>query len=219
MAYLLGIELFPRIRNWRRLTLFQDEKDGSLRSSHLYGGTIDWDLIEAHWEDYWRVVLAIRDGSMSSAWILARLNSYSRKNRLYLAFQELGRVIRTVYLQDWIKDDALRRRVTAGTNKVETFHEFAAHLRFGGDGTVKSNDPGEQEKATVFNQLVANAVMVQTMVDQSNLLRELDERDPTIDREDIAHFSPYVTRQLKRFGEFQVHYEPQPIPSKNLFEK
>ncbi len=49
LAYLLGIDLFPRIRNWRHLTLYRGEKEGGLRSSHLYGGTIDWDLIEAHW--------------------------------------------------------------------------------------------------------------------------------------------------------------------------
>ncbi len=156
---------------------------------------------------------------MSSAWILARLNSRSKNNKLYLAFQELGRVIRTIYLQDWIQNDALRRRVTAGTNKVETFHDFAAHLRFGGDGSVKNNDPAEQEKAIVYNQLVANAVMVQTMVDQSNLLRELDENGQDIVREDIARFSPYVTRHLKRFGEFQVQYDRQPLPDRDLFRK
>ncbi len=58
----------------------------------------DWELIHAHWEDYLRVVLAIQSGQISASWILARLNSYSRQNRLYLAFQELGRVVRTVYL-------------------------------------------------------------------------------------------------------------------------
>ena len=218
LAYLLGIDLFPRIRNWRKLTLFRGENSEGLRSNHLHGGTIDWDLIESHWEDYWHVVLAIRNGTMSSSLILARLNSQSKNNKLYLAFQELGRVIRTVYLQDWIRNDTLRRHVTAGTNKVESFHDFSAHLKFGGEGPVKTNDPAEQEKATVFNQLIANAVMVQTMVDQSDLLRDMDEKGQHINREDIARFSPYVTRHLKRFGEFQTHYEKlQPTPDRNLF--
>ncbi len=60
--------------------------------------------------------------------MLARLNRHSRHNRLYLAFQELGRVTRTVYLLRWIADEALRAGVTNGANKVETFHEFSDFL-------------------------------------------------------------------------------------------
>jgi TnpA family transposase len=161
LAYLLGIELMPRIRNWRSLKFYRTGVDGHpLYTRSLYSGTIDWDLIHAHWEDYLRVVLAIQSGHVSASWVLARLNRYSRRNRLYLAFQELGRVVRTVYLLRWIGNDALRACVTDGANKVETFHEFSDFLNFGSQGVLKTNDPDEQEKLTVYNQLVANAVMV-----------------------------------------------------------
>jgi hypothetical protein len=97
LAYLLGIELMPRIRNWRSLKFYRTGANGyPLSTRSIYTGRIDWDLIHAHWEDYLRVVLAIQSGQVSASWILARLNSYSRRNRLYLAFQELGRVVRTV---------------------------------------------------------------------------------------------------------------------------
>jgi TnpA family transposase len=166
LAYLLGIELMPRIRNWRSLKLYRIGADGHpLYTRSLYSGSIDWDLIHAHWEDYLRVVLAIQSGHVSASWVLARLNRYSRRNRLYLAFQELGRAVRTVYLLRWIVNDALRASVTDGANKVETFHEFSGFLNFGNQGVLKTNDPNEQEKITVYNQLVANAVMLQTVAD------------------------------------------------------
>ncbi|MFE5192017.1 Tn3 family transposase [Streptomyces sp. NPDC056628] len=37
------------------------------------------------------------------------------------AFREVGRVIRTVQLLRYLSDAPLRRRVTAATNKVESF--------------------------------------------------------------------------------------------------
>lgn len=214
LAYLLGIELMPRIRNWRALTLYCAKRNvGCHRTAHLYGDVIDWDLIAEHWEDFLRVVLAIQAGRISASWILARLNSYSRRNRLYLAFQELGRVVRTEYLIRWIQLDELRSAVTSGANKVETFHEFSGHLRFGTDGTLRTNDPDEQEKAIVYNELVANAVMLQTMTDQTRALHDLSDEGHDVDPQDLAYLSPYVTRHLKRFGEYPTHHVAESLPS------
>ncbi len=51
--------------------------------------------------------------------ILRKLGSNSRKNRLYQAFRELGHVIRTVFLLQYISDRRLRQQITACTNIVE----------------------------------------------------------------------------------------------------
>jgi TnpA family transposase len=39
---------------------------------------------------------------------LRKLGTASRKNKLYFAFRELGRVVRTMFLLEYISDDALR---------------------------------------------------------------------------------------------------------------
>ena len=38
---------------------------------------------------------------------LRRLGTYSRKNKLYFAFRELGLAIRTMFLRNYIKDQDL----------------------------------------------------------------------------------------------------------------
>jgi TnpA family transposase len=45
--------------------------------------------------------ISIRAGTVSSA-LLRRLATYSRRNRLYQAFSELGRVIRTAFLLEYL---------------------------------------------------------------------------------------------------------------------
>jgi hypothetical protein len=50
--------------------------------------------------------------------VTAVLRSGSKKNATYAAFREVGRVIRTVQLLRYLCDPALRRRVTAATNKI-----------------------------------------------------------------------------------------------------
>ncbi|MEV2271728.1 Tn3 family transposase [Nonomuraea africana] len=70
--------------------------------------------------------------------MLRRLGSHSRNNEIYRAFREVGRSVRTVALLRFLADPALRRRVTAVTNKVEGFNGLSAWLRFGNDGPQSS---------------------------------------------------------------------------------
>jgi TnpA family transposase len=51
-----------------------------------------------------------------------RLGSQSRRKRLYQAFRELGRVVRTVFLLEYLNDAPLREHITATTNKVEAYN-------------------------------------------------------------------------------------------------
>jgi TnpA family transposase len=45
-----------------------------------------------------RVALSISQGKVRSSTILRKLGTESRKNKLYAAFRELGRVVRTIFL-------------------------------------------------------------------------------------------------------------------------
>ena len=104
-----------------------------------------------------------------------------------------------------------------GTTKVERSHQFSKFLNFGTEGGLKTNSPEDQEKAIVYNELVANAVAVQTVADQTQALHELRRRGIEIAAEDLAHFSPYPTNRVKRFGEYpaRISTEIQP-PNKHL---
>ncbi|WP_425586909.1 Tn3 family transposase [Streptomyces yanii] len=59
-----------------------------------------------------RVAVSVRGGAISSSTLLKRLRSGSPQERTYVAFREVGHVIRTVQLLRNLTDAPLRRRVT-----------------------------------------------------------------------------------------------------------
>ena len=67
---------------------------------------------------------------------MRKLGNYSRKNRLYQAFRELGRVVRTVFLLQYLSDADLRQTIQAATNKSEAFNRFVQWLFFGREGII-----------------------------------------------------------------------------------
>jgi hypothetical protein len=129
------------------------------------------------------------------------LGTESRKNNIYKAFRELGRVIRTITLLRYISEPELREEITAATNKVESYNEFSAWLRFGHD-TIERNDPAEQEKIIKFNTLLANCVIFHTALDLTTVLRQLASEGWDITPAAVAALSPYITERIKRFGEY-----------------
>ncbi|MGW0886417.1 Tn3 family transposase [Streptomyces sp. NPDC002671] len=119
-----------------------------------------------------RVAVSVREGAISSATLLKRLRSGSHKNATYVAFREVRRVIRAVQLQRYLTDAPLRRRVTAATNKVESFNRFSQWVGFANQGIIADNDPVEQEKAMKFNSLLTNAVIFHNALDIAEIVRQ-----------------------------------------------
>lgn len=213
LAHLLGIKLMPRIRNWKDLIFYRPTATTTFQHiDGLFTEVVDWKLIEVHWQDLLRVVLSIRAGKVSSVTLLRKLRNESRKNRLYQAFRELGRVVRTVFLLQYVSDPALRQQITAMTNKMESYNGFAKWFFFGNDGILGENDPEEQEKFIKYNDLVANAVIFQNVIDLSRALRELIAEGYPVQREDVQALSPYLTRHIKRFGDYFVDLSVPPPP-------
>ncbi|MDD2108032.1 Tn3 family transposase, partial [Pseudomonas asiatica] len=121
-THLLGINLMPRIRNWRDLVMCRPDRGVSYKHiNRLFTDTADWHLIETHWQDLMQVALSIQAGKISSPMLLRKLGSYSRRNKLYHAAQALGSVIRTIFLLNWIGSRELRQEVTPNTNKIESW--------------------------------------------------------------------------------------------------
>jgi TnpA family transposase len=213
LSYLLGIKLMPRIRNWQDCKFFRPSLDSVYKYiDPLFKDVVDWSLIRTHWQDLMRVVLSIQIGKLLPSTLLRKLGSYSRKNRLYQAFRELGRVVRTVFLLEYISDRGLRREITACTNVVEGYNHFLDWIFFGKEGVITENDPEEQEKRLKYLALVANAVILHNAVDLSLVIQQLKAEGFKFDRSMLATLSPYLTRHLKRYGDFVIDLTSIPFP-------
>jgi len=211
LAYLLGFRLMPRIRNWKDVKMFRADKKLTYKNiDSLFSGTIDWSLIEKHWDDMMQVVISIKKGKMSSSKLLKRLSTYSKKNRLYQAFQEFGYVIRTLFLLDYISDVDLRETITARTNKVESYNAFEDFCAFGNEILVASNDENEMEKAVKYCDILTNSVMLQNVSDMTEIIAELKDEGHAINKDDMSHLSPYLTEHLKRFGDIVMNLDGIP---------
>jgi TnpA family transposase len=211
LAHLLGIQLMPRIRNWKELTLYRP--DHTSRYAHtdaLFTDTVDWDLIRTHVPDMLRVAVSIKAGRITASTILRRLGTYSRRNKLYLAFRELGRVVRTGFLLRYLADQELRSTIQAATNKSEQFNRFLKWVFFGGEGVITENSRDAQRKVIKYNHLVANCLIFHNVCSLTRLISQLQDEGEDVPETALARISPYLTEHINRFGDYVLNMDRKP---------
>ena len=213
LAHLLGIKLMPRIRNIRDLKFYRADLQRCYKNINaLFRESIDWALIERHFPDMLRVAISIKAGKMTPSTILRRLGSETLKNKLYFAFRELGRVIRTLFLLKYISDPQMRRTINAETNKSEQFNGFAQWLMFGNQGVIAENIRHEQRKVIKYNQLVANMVILYNVQWMSRTLKALHAKGHPVDAEVLKALSPYRMDHINRFGDYLLDLQKKILP-------
>lgn len=205
LSFLLGIDLMPRIRNWKNLKLYKSDKQKVYEHiEELFSDSIDWELIKIHLPDMLRVVLSIKMGRITPSTILKKLGSCSRKNKLHQAFRELGRVIRTIFLLKYISDVELRSTIQASTNKCEAFNGFIKWLFFGGEGIISKNNRQEQRKTIKYNHIIANCVIFYNVYHMSLILQNLISEGYEVNEDILSSMSPYITSHINRFGKYTI---------------
>jgi TnpA family transposase len=213
LAFLLGIKLMPRIRNWKNLKWYRPSPAEVYQHiDELFAQeAVDWDLIACHLPDMLQVAQSIRAGRISPSTILRKLGTASRKNKLYFAFRELGRVVRTAFLLEYIGDADLRGTIQAAQNKCEGFNQFTQWAYFGAD-TIAENVRDDQLKVIKYNHLIANLVIFHNCHTMTLALKELEAEGWSLTPELLAAFSPFRTHHLNRFGLYELKdLVPMPV--------
>lgn len=206
LAYLLGIKLMPRMRGFSKLTL--SRADARKRCRHIEPlfkdkenkNAIDWALIESQMPEMMRVAVSIKVGEITSADILRRLSTRSRKNKLYFGFRELGRVVRTLFMLEYINDIDLRKTIHAATNKSEQFNGFLKLIFFGGEGIIAENVRHEQLKIVKWAHLAANLIILHNVNQMTRILTELEAEGYPLTEQAVAGVNPFRMGHLDRMG-------------------
>ena len=68
------------------------------------------------------------------------------------------------------------------------------------------------EKRVKFNQLIANCVMLQNVLDMSQALRELIEEGYPVNMKAVQGLSAYPHGHVQRYGEYDMDVNDIPLP-------
>ena len=202
LTHLMGITFAPRLRDISEANLFVIGKPSDFpKFKSLLHGTINKKLIQQNYNDVLRVAYSILKGKVSAYLIMNKLNSYERKNKIAAALREMGKIEKTIFILEYIYDEAFRRRVHRGLNKAEFVNALARAIFFGKRGEVREKAIKDQlQQATALNILI-NAINVWNTVYLSESVKVFDKVG-MLDVNLLQHTSPLGWEHINFLGEY-----------------
>ena len=115
-------------------------------------------LIDQQWDNIKRLVVSLKLQYALPSTLLKRLNSYAHQHPLYQALVELGKVVRTIFLLNYMDDGQLRRRTHQQTTQLESIQKLAKVLDMGDEGAIQFCTKEELMIMTLSKQLIINNI-------------------------------------------------------------
>jgi TnpA family transposase len=188
---LLGHRFVPRIRNLpsKKFYVF-DKKSAPKAVRPLIAANIKEELIERQWPDVVRLIASIVTQRVVPSQMLRTLSSFSRQNELAFALREIGRIERTIFILQWIRNTDLQRRAQIGLNKGEAHHALKRALNFNRNGEIRDRATENQHYRMLGLNLLTAIVIYWNTKHLGKLMKEMEEQGKDVTPELKSHVSP-----------------------------
>jgi TnpA family transposase len=136
--WLLGYQFSPRIADVGGARFWRVDPAGDYGPlDKLASHRAKTGIITEHWDDLLRLAGSLKLGLVQVGGLMRTLQTNERPTRLARALEELGRIVKALYLLAYIGDEAYRRRILNQLNRGEGRHQ-PARVVFHGKRTANA---------------------------------------------------------------------------------
>ena len=207
-CHLLGFKLMPRLKNIGKAKLYRPNTGISDMYQNLQSiltRPINWELIGQQYDQMVKYATALRLGTAETEAIMKRFQKNKEiKHPTYLAFMELGKAIKTIFLCNYLNSETLRVEINEGLNVVENWNSANGFIFYGKAGEISTNRCEDQEISILTLHLLQNClVYVNTLMIQKILSKNKWYNSMT--PEDFRALTPLIYAHINPYGNFDLN--------------
>jgi TnpA family transposase len=208
---LLGYQFSPRLADLSDTRFWRIDRNANYGPLDAVARSrVQLGRVRESWGDMVRVAGSLVTGTVRAYDLLRMLSRQDRPSALGQAFQEYGRIAKTLHLLAYVDvDDAYRRQIGAQLNIQESRHQLARRIFHGQRGELRQRYREGQEDQLGALGLVLNAVVLWNTRYMDLALSELRRLGIQVQDEDVARLSPLVFRHINFLGRYAFNL-PEP---------
>jgi TnpA family transposase len=208
IAKLLGFDLCPRLRDLRERKLFVPR--GWPVPESLEGVTVrrvSIKAIEHGWDDLVRLAASIRAGKVSAAHAIHRLGSAAIGDSLHRAAEHLGRLLRTLFLCDYLAIPDYRREIHTLLNRGESVHQLQRAIHGGQVAPERGRRRQEMAAISGAHALLTNIVLAWNTNRMDAVVTKLNQDGFGIEEDWLRRIGPAHFSHINFRGTFRFNVE------------
>lgn len=203
---LMHFDLLPRFKSIARQKLCYVNDADRKKYPHLepvMKGVINWSLIAKYYDEMVQHIAALKTGIVEPEVLINRFSKDNTFDPVYLAFIELGKAVRTIFLCRYLLSEELRIEINESLNVVERLNGIMDFIFFGKLGGIATNDTAEQELSVLcLHLLQVSMVYINTLLIQEVLSDPAWRNRLTI--ADWRALSPLIHSHINPYGLFPL---------------
>lgn len=203
LFWLLGYQFSPRLADIGKARFWRIDSNADYGNlNNISKHKIRESSMRKHWEDILRIAVSLKLGHVTASDLIRSLFRKNRPSGLAKALMNLGRIIKTLYLLNYIDNEDYRRHILIQLNKGESRHSLARTVYHGRRGEMYEKYREGQEDQLNALGLVTNAIVLWNTVYMQAALDHLRAQGEVIKEEDEARLSPLGRKHINFLGQF-----------------
>ena len=179
ITHFIDLQFAPRIKDVmsQHLVAFKKIRRDLTKKNYPIKPTeyVNVALIKQHWDDILRLLVSIKLKDHRPSTILKRLNAQDNPPPLQLALQEFGKIIKSIFILNYMDDVALRQTIEKQLNKGELANRFNNAVSFANKQEILQSEPDDQQVAALCKVIIQNIIILWNYTELTKLLMRTDE--------------------------------------------
>jgi len=218
---LFGYSFAPRYANVKRkfnalFSIACDAKTG--QATIKLNVPINYSLIESEWDEIQRIICSLSQKTATQSTLIRKLSNQKHNSRTLAALQEYDRLVKSLYLLDYIDNETLRGYIEHALNRGEAYHQLRRAISsVNGDRFIGGNDY-QVSIANECARIIGSCIIYYNSTLLSALLTRFEITDMVKAKDVIMKLSPVAWQHLILNGHYQLNKSIEQVSPAKLVE-
>lgn len=181
----------------------QDENGYSLKMRR----PINYKLIAEGWDLVQQIMVTLHSSEASQKAVVTKLSSYKKTSKLFQSLLEYDRLIKSIYMLDYMDDEKLRHYVHRALNRGESYHQLQRRIEQVNGSKFRGGSDDEINLWYECGRLISNCIIYFNSLLLSQLLVGYEKLQLTEKISDIKICSPVAWTHINFNGSYSFSFD------------
>ena len=175
-------------------------------------------LIEQEWDNIQHIVCSLSRKSTSQSTVVKKLANSKRSTRTLQALREYDRLIKCIYVLEYVDNQTLRQFVQQALNRGEAYHQLRRAIASVNGNQFRGGHDYQIEQWNDCARLIANCIIYYNSALLSGLVQRFEEKGNQTVIDLLANLSPVAWSHIQLAGNYTFADEQNTLNLEALLE-